>query len=219
MSDGLLGSAGFVPDVPWSTRVSAGGPTRTAVLAVGSNAAVEVLTDKLRTVLLEAPHDPVAVEVCSVVGLAVGHSAHVSRGGFVAASPYLTDGDRPDPVGIGPATAFSVGWFTAGQLAALDATEPNYDRVMLPDQVSVTARGGDLRLSEVMVYRSVHGVLGERGRPLPLCSQEEVHRWLAERLPHLSGRSSTALYADPSARERVRVELVRRDLVVPSGLS
>ncbi|MGB3592590.1 MAG: hypothetical protein WA994_00305, partial [Ornithinimicrobium sp.] len=113
LSDGLLSSAGFAPDVPWSTRVSAGDPSRTAVLAVGSNAAVEVLTDKLMTVLLQAPHDPVAVEVCTVVGVAVGHSAHVSRDGFVAASPYLTGGERPGSALTGPATAFSVGWFTA----------------------------------------------------------------------------------------------------------
>ncbi len=219
LRDGLIGSGGLAPDVPWSSRTRPEGPRRTAVLAVGSNASTEVLADKLRKVIAEAPHLPVVVEVTAVAGLAVGHSAHVSARGFVAATPFLTAGESHDPVAPVPAPAYSVGWFTDDQLMALDATEPNYDRVMLPDQVTVTARGSDLRLSEVMVYRSVHGVLGEEGRPLPLRSQEQVHRWLAERLPHLFGRSSTATYADPRARERVRVEVIRRGLVVPSGLS
>ena len=219
LHDGLIGHAGFAPDVPWSSRERTDGPRRVPVLAVGSNASAGVLADKLKDVIAGSPHLPVAVEVCEVVGLAVGHSAHVSVRGYVAASPFLPDGRGQGPPQPGPTPTYSVGWFTADQLMALDATEPTYDRIVLPDQVTVTARAGRIRLSEVMVYRSRHGVLGEEGRPLPLCSQEQVHQWLAERLPHLAGRSSTALYADPRARERVRVELVRQGLVVSSGFS
>ncbi len=219
MHDGLISRDGFTPDAPWSFRAAAGGQARTAVLAVGSNASPEVLAGKLLALLADPPDAEVAVEVCGVTGLAVGHSAHISQPGYVAATPYLTPHFTSEDPTCTPTTAYSLGWFTTEQLVALDATEPNYDRVTLPPTVCVTPRAGNVALPGVMVYRSRHGVLGEEGRPLAMRSQDQIHRWLAQRLPHLSGRSSTTLYADPQVRDEARVELIRRGLVVPSGLT
>lgn len=218
LHDGLIGPNGFMADSPVSPGARETAQPRTPVLAVGSNASPEVLADKLATALADAPDEPVVVEICVAAGLAVGHSAHISRPGYVAATPFLMTptGEHLRP---GHETAYSLGWFTDDQLAALDATEPNYDRVLLPPRVCAVARSSGATVNGVMVYRSRHGVLGDDGRALSLRPQDGIHRWLAQRLPHLAGRSDPSSYADPPARERVRVELIQRGLVVPSGLS
>lgn len=80
---GLLTADGFVPG-------SAAAPgAGEALLAVGSNACAEVLAGLLGS-LPTAP--------CTVAGLAVGHSAHVSRPGFLAAAPFRRPGARTDAV-------------------------------------------------------------------------------------------------------------------------
>ncbi len=137
---------------------------RTLVLAVGSNAYPSVLRRKLAAV------DPaVPTAACVVTGLAVGHSAHVSAGGYIPAAPYASPGSR---------TPMRAGWFTPAQLAALDGTEPNYQRVSLP----VARFAIDLDVEAFDVYRSRWGVLAHLGVPLVFQGQREL-RALLERVP------------------------------------
>lgn len=201
---GVLHHDRFVEDDP-----AAEFGERVPVVAVGSNASPAVLARKLGGLL----ETGLPVEPAVVAGLHIGHSAHVSAPGYVAAAPAR--GTRPQPV--------TVSWFDATQLAVLDATEPSYRRIPLPEsmpcrRVSGTGRVGPL-VAGAQVYESRHGVLAEGGRPVPLRSQAEVFTWLAERLPRELGAAlAHDLLVDADLRERVRQALVEADLVVPSGL-
>ncbi|MBB1253444.1 hypothetical protein H3146_08665 [Streptomyces sp. OF3] len=88
-----------------------------------------------------------------VSGLAVGLSGHLSRPGYVSASPCL----RP-----GVVTPLTVTWLTSAQLAAVDATElPNYWRAFLPmaDVPVSTTDGRPLPVDGVHVYVNARGLL------------------------------------------------------------
>lgn len=201
---GLLGHDGFV-EGDLAGRLG----ERLPVVAVGSNASPSVLASKLGRLL----ETGLPVGSAVVEGLHIGHSAHVSARGYVAAAPAR--GDLAQPV--------TVCWFDAAQLAALDATEPNYRRVQLPGSMSCRLVSGDgddgSVIAPVQVYESRHGVLADDGRPLPLQSQAEVLGWLAERLPCRLGAALThGRLVDADLREQVRRALVVADLVVPSGL-
>lgn len=143
---------------------------RTPVAAVGSNASPAVLARKLAAL----GSGEVVLEPGRLTGVQVGHSAHVSRGGYVPAAPYVGQG----------ATRVVIGWFDAAQLALLDATEPNYVRRRLD--------GG------VDVYVSRWGVVGVDGKPLPLTTQE---RLLARLRP--PGLAAGAQLSDPTVAARV----------------
>lgn len=119
---------------------------RTPVAAVGSNASPAVLVRKLAGL---GPGE-VVLDVRTLRGVLVGHSAHVARAGYVPAAPYAGDG----------ATQVVVGWFDPQQLAALDATEPNYVRRHLDAGVDV--------------YTSRWGVVAVGGAAVPLTSQERL---------------------------------------------
>ena len=100
-----------------------------------------------------------------MTGLAVGHSAHVSAGGYIPAAPYVSPGAR---------TALRAGWFSPDQLEALDRTEPNYERVSLS-----TARFAlDLDVEVFDVYRSRWGILAHRGAPVAFQGQRELRALL-----------------------------------------
>ncbi len=133
---------------------------RTCVVAVGSNAAPEVLHAKLvragaATAVPMAPYD--------LTGLGIAHSAHVSPGGYVPVAPYAAPGAR---------TRVVAAWLDGEALAAVDATEPNYVRRPLPD--AVTGAPPDAE-----VYVSRRGVLAPGGAPLAPTTQAGVHAVLA----------------------------------------
>lgn len=67
------------------------------------------------------------LEPWELAGVLVGHSAHVSVGGYIPAAPYAGAGS----------TQVMLGWFEPAQLALLDATEPNYERRHLDAGVDV----------------------------------------------------------------------------------
>jgi hypothetical protein len=202
--DGLLGQ-----QLPPPTVLA----ERVPVVAVGSNASPEVLAGKLAGSLgAGVPISPGVVE-----GLLVGHSAHVSARGYVAAAPA-----RQASV----SASVAVCWFDADQLAAVDATEPNYVRRPLPADLPCRLPDATV-VPHAQVYDSVHGVLGEHGAVLALRDQAEVLEWLAARLPEptaygLGGpRHQPAAHerlADPEVRERIRADLLELGLSVDSGL-
>ncbi len=144
--------------------------SRTPVVAVGSNAAPA----QLRTKLLGHGAQPVVpAQRVRITGLEVGHSAHVSRGGYVPAAPFASRGARAE---------LFVLWLDGAQRNAVDATEPGYRRQRLPEGCTVTLPCGR-GLAGAEVYRSRHGLLSLDGSaPLPLRSQREVVGGLRERL-------------------------------------
>lgn len=99
---------------------------RVPVAAVGSNASPTVLRAKLGALLRTG----LPVARATVRYLGIGHSAHVSTRGYVAAAPFRRAGAAP----------VTVAWLDAAQLEAMDATEPNYRRVRLPQDM-VCRRG------------------------------------------------------------------------------
>ncbi|WP_256839763.1 hypothetical protein [Ornithinimicrobium faecis] len=181
---------------------------RTPVAAVGSNASLTVLRNKLGPLLQTG----LPIAVAEVERLAVGHSGHVSIRGYIAAAPFVRDASR-DGNASRPVT---LAWFDQAQLAAIDATEPTYRRIVLPDTMPCLLHGAPL--AGVEVYESRHGVLGEDGEPLELLSQADVRAWLAHRLPTtVAADLDHAQFADADRREQVRLALIEAGLVVPSG--
>ncbi|MFJ9118673.1 hypothetical protein ACIRJO_24315 [Streptomyces sp. NPDC102394] len=126
---------------------------RVPVLAVGSNACPGQLRRKMAESGITAPVPMVRVRV---TGVDVGVSAHVSRPGYVSASPF----QAPDAV-----RQLFVTWFDAEQLAVIDASEGvplphgNYRRARLPaSEVRIELEDGT-RLPGVHVYVNRRGVL------------------------------------------------------------
>jgi hypothetical protein len=121
---------------------------RTPVLAIGSNACPGQLRHKMAEFGIDSPVPMVKVRV---TGIDIGVSAHVSRMGYVSASPVKA----PDVV-----RELFVTWFDARQLAVVDASERAYDRAWLPgsELFHVEPGSGEL-LRGVYAYVNRHGVL------------------------------------------------------------
>jgi|RhiMethySRZTD1v2_1073278.scaffolds.fasta_scaffold07745_7 hypothetical protein len=158
---------------------------RTMVLAVGANASPSVLAHKLHRAGVTGTVGMVRAEV---TGLAVGHSAYVSRCGYVPAGPYAAD-ETTAVVGL---------WLTGEQCTAVDATEPNYDRIDLrhhdhPLRLEI----GDTPTT-YGVYVSHWGVLAADGLPLRLGTQRE----LFARLSVMPALAALAPWDDPEAAVR-----------------
>jgi len=160
--DGLLERVGAAPMA-----------ARTPVVAVGSNASPAQLTRKFTNAGLVPS---VLVAAVRVAGVAVGHSAHVSRPGYVPATPV------PAP---GRTSSLHVTWLDRAELAVLDATEPNYRRVRLSDAHPVRLPEGH-PVRGAWIYASRHGHLVDgSGGAVPLAGQREVLALLIGRFPGL----------------------------------
>ncbi|MFF1302497.1 hypothetical protein [Streptomyces sp. NPDC058307] len=126
---------------------------RAPVLAVGSNASPAQLRHKMAEFGITSP---IPMVKARVTGVDVGVSAHVSRMGYVSASPF----HAPDAV-----RELFVIWLDAEQLTVIDASEGvplahgNYGRAWLPaPEVRVELPGG-VTLPGVHSYVNRHGVL------------------------------------------------------------
>ncbi|MEV0399448.1 hypothetical protein [Actinoallomurus sp. NPDC050550] len=185
---------------------------RRPVLAVGSNGSpaqiVRKLAGRARVV--------VPMTYARVDGLVAGASAHVSRPGYVPAVPVL------DP---GASTELVVLWLDDEQLAAVDATEPNYHRTLLPASAAVSLPGlGRLRACDL--YAGRHGCLvDESGAPIRLAGQQELLARLLTTSPGLSALTGARTpeefvartRSEPGLRDAVRLlwRRERRVLVQP----
>ncbi|MFJ1811493.1 MULTISPECIES: hypothetical protein [unclassified Streptomyces] len=129
-------------------------PGRTPVVAVGSNASPAQLRHKMAEFGIASP---IPMVKARVTGIGIGVSAHISRVGYVSASPI----DSPAAT-----RELFVIWLDAEQLALIDATEPNYDRVLLPAPgFRVELENGEA-LFDAFAYVNHHGVLHNAdGRP------------------------------------------------------
>lgn len=126
---------------------------RAPVLAVGSNASPGQLRHKMAESGITSP---IPMVKARVTGVDVGVSAHVSRMGYVSASPF----NSPDAV-----RELFVIWLDAEQLAVVDASEGvplpngNYGRAWLPaSEVRIDLADG-VTLPGVYSYVNRHGVL------------------------------------------------------------
>ena len=161
---------------------------RTVVVATGSNAAPAVMQRKCRLggVSAVVPFLP-----ATVGNLGIGHSAHVSVTGYVAAAPFPADG---------VSTPVVVSLLDHRQVACLDDTEPNYeprwvDGERFPLQLATGEQPATYRL-----YESRWGVVAPDGSPVALCRQEN----LFERLWELPGADDVL-----GPRDDVRVAMAR----------
>jgi hypothetical protein len=157
---GVLAEGRFVPtnEIDWVLTGDGAAPLadRHRVLSIGSNASPEVMSRKMARAGVTTP---LAMTITRHEGVAVGHSAHVSLPGYIAAAPYRC--------------ARCVRRFVAlhlddDQIAALDATEPNYDRV---------------EHDGAWIYASHWQVLAVHGLPVTLRTQEDLHATLREADP------------------------------------
>ncbi|SNX56542.1 hypothetical protein SAMN06272735_0994 [Streptomyces sp. TLI_55] len=126
---------------------------RVPVLAVGSNASPAQLRHKMAEHGIVAPIPMVRTRV---TGLDIGVSAHVSRLGYVSASPV----EAP-----GAVRELYVIWLDAEQLAVVDASEGahlaagNYRRAWLPAPEVRCELADGSALPGAYVYVNTHGVL------------------------------------------------------------
>jgi hypothetical protein len=168
------------------------------VLAVGSNASPAQLRRKLAKAGLPTL---VPITAVSVDGLAVGVSAHVSRPGYLPATPV------PDE---GAVSNLWLVWLDAAALAAVDATEPNYERIPLPTRYSVRLTSGQ-PVMPCWIYLSRHGYLiNEAGEPRRLTDQATLISALLAGIPSLPALGGTSPQEwierthDPVVRDAIR---------------
>ena len=199
---GRVGGARLAgPDIPLDRFLhDAGAPPlgqRTPVLSVGSNASPAQVRRKMTNAGLPTVLPMTAVHVH---GLAVGVSAHVSRPGYVPATPVA------DPAAV---SQLWVIWLGPEALIAMDATEPNYRRARLPARYPVYLTSGAI-VPGCSVYLSRHGhLINAEGEPRRLADQATLISGLLAEVPGLMTR------AGGTPREwlrRVQDEHVRQDI-------
>lgn len=173
--------------------------SRIPVLAVGSNAAPAQIRRKF--MIMDRP-TMVPITKVTVCGLSIGVSAHVGKAGYVPATPV------PDP---SAKTHMWVTWLTSKEIIAMDLTEPNYDRVPVPDTCSVRLLSGQA-VSGCLLYVSRHGFLtesGSSGEPRKLIDQPNLISNLLADLPVLTDLVGTSPkeWVSRAQDERVRDEI------------
>jgi hypothetical protein len=190
------------PDRPLDFRLREEGrppaADRTPVLAIGSNASPAQLRRKMANAGLPTQ---IPVTAVTVRGLTVGVSAHVSRPGYLPATPV------PDPAAE---SQLWVLWLDAAALDAVDATEPNYHRVRLPARCPVRLTSGP-PVTGGWVYRSRHGhLLNASGGPRRLTDQATLITALLTERPELQALAGTdpqqwiERTRDPGVRTAIR---------------
>lgn len=213
--EGDASLCGRLDDVLLRSNVAAA-DRRTWVVAVGSNASPAVMSRKFSRAGVSTV---VPLLKGTASGLAVGHSAHISRYGYVPAAPFHEPG---------VATPVVVSLLDTSQLRALDRTEPNYLRARLSDrQIGLEVESGE-RPKTFCVYGSRWGLLqGAGAGPLRMTTQRDVFAHLlalsralgtyaaGERLEPLMRRLSR----DSRQREQLSETFVTEDLVIDSGLT
>lgn len=144
--------------------------SRSMVVSIGSNSSADVMRRKFANY-----HQPVSSVLPLVRGrlynVAVGHSAHVSRAGYIAAAPYPR---------MGECTTVWVSWLDERQLMALDETEPNYRRIRLDGEACPLEVGHSEFPEDFSLFTSRWGVLTDSdGEKLPFLDQPSLFGLLA----------------------------------------
>jgi hypothetical protein len=190
-------------------RDAGGAPVaqRTPVLAVGSNASPAQIRRKMANAALPTQ---VPITAVRVHGLAVGVSAHVSRPGYLPATPVA------DPAAE---SELWMVWLDSAALAALDATEPNYHRLRLSSRYPVHLTPGQ-PVTDGWVYLSRHGhLLNAAGQPRRLTDQATLITALLAEVPALRALAGTTPQQwiertrDPGLRDTIRDHFHQAGLV------
>ncbi|MFG3332948.1 hypothetical protein ACGFZZ_13260 [Streptomyces tendae] len=162
---------------------------RVPVLAIGSNASPGQLRHKMAEFGIDSP---IPMVRSRVTGLDIGVSAHVSRMGYVSASPVGAPGTVRE---------LFVLWLDAEQLAVIDASEGvpmaggNFDRVWLPAPDVRVEPGDGSVLRGAYAYVNRHGVLHD-GTGAPR-RHPGAQRPLITELLHASARLRELFGATP----------------------
>ncbi|MDC0766939.1 hypothetical protein [Streptomyces sp. HD] len=193
---------------------------RVPVLAVGSNACPGQLRHKMDEFGIVSPLPMVKARV---TGIEVGVSAHVSRMGYVSASPFHAPGHVRE---------LFLSWLDAEQLAVVDASEGvraprgNYGRAWLPASDVRTDLADGTTLPGVFAYVNRHGVLHDgTGAPRTHPGQRALLTELlvgSARLRELFGVTpeefSARARADAGLCDRGTLLFAEEKLVTASGL-
>lgn len=189
-----LGSAlGGLDETPLADRVP--------ILAIGSNGSPAQIRRKFARHLRR-----VVVPMASVIahGIVPGVSAHVSKPGYVPATPVLQDGTQ---------SKLSVLFLDDEQLSVMDSTELNYYRAEVPPRVLITPRHDDA-IEDCHQYVSKHGCLVDRQEEVRrLVGQEDLLTSLLEESPELArliGADDPAGFIARAQRDRKVRDRVRR---------
>lgn len=141
---------------------------RFLVVAVGSNASPAVMRRKFakyaKPISLVLPFVRGTIQ-----GIDVGHSAHCSAGGYIAAAPFA----KPSST-----TTLWASWLDLAQLEALDTTESNYVRVLVQRKDYPFELENGETPESYYIYESKHGLISEEGVTRALTSQTEIFTWL-----------------------------------------
>ncbi len=183
---------------------------RVPILAAGSNASPGQMREKLRRAGASPVLPMLAAEVDGWLPVV---AALVSRPGYIPISAIRSDAAHGLPM--------TVLFCDDAQLAAIDATEPNYERMPGGPDTPVEIAGGRV-LDDFGVYRIRFGVLGDAdGTPLPWTSETEAIEAALAAAPSLGQRCGTtpdqfvvSCRANPWVRSWVRDELERSGRVV-----
>ena len=171
---------------------------RTLIVGVGANAAPALV---LRKLYAAGAGTVVPFLTCMVRGIAVTHSAHVSAGGYIAMTPADSAGRQLPLVAA---------LLDAEQLAALDATEPNYQRLRVDARRYPVRLDGGALPAAYHLYRSKHGVLRLDGALLPPMRQRDLHDRLfahpevAALVPGATAEERVVAMRTPDVQERLR---------------
>jgi hypothetical protein len=171
--------------------------SRIPVLAVGSNAAPAQIRRKLATA---GKPTMVPITAVTVYGLSVGVSAHVSKAGYVPATPVLDPSAK---------SRIWVTWLAPEEVSVIDETEPNYNRVPVPATCFVELMP-DQPVSDCWLYMSRHGFLTQpSGEPRELIDQPDLISSLLEEVPLLANVAgiSPKEWVDRAQNERIRDEI------------
>ena len=153
---------------------------RTLVVSIGSNSSLAVMRRKFSKGRVSTTFPVVKG---NLGGITVGHSAHVSNPGYLAAAPFAAEGQVSEVY---------ASLLDDEQLQCLDATEPNYARRLLTAgrQFTLQLDAGDgpdegaERPSQFYLFTSVHGLLARPGHsPLVLRTQSDLFDLLAAEWP------------------------------------
>jgi hypothetical protein len=164
---------------------------RSLVVSIGSNSSPDVMRRKFSN--YGQPVSRILPLVRGqILNIGVGHSAHVSKAGYIAAAPYSR---------MGECTTVWVSWLDEGQLMALDETEPNYRRIELNgEDCGLVLDTGD-RPETFSLYASSWGVLTDgQGQKLPLMEQPELFQYLAGRVTAEGLQAGTSVFDGPPER-------------------
>jgi hypothetical protein len=188
---------------------------RTPVLSVGSNASPAQIRRKMANAGLRAV---VPITRVRVHGLVVGVSAHVSKPGYVPATPVT------DPTAV---SDMWVLWLDLETLRALDGTEPNYQRIRLPSRYSIHLwpgpPGPPVRGCSVYVSRHGH-LIDQAGEPRTLTDQATLIAGLLADVPTLMTLAGTTpgewirRTRDEGVRDGIRAHFLAAGIVRQSGI-